>query len=224
MKRIVEVDRAGVEPMIRRKIFDPFLPTKEARRRRGLAAARRIERGHPAARRVASTPSASSRFALALPAAQTAGDDDAAKDPRPGDAGSSETGADDAGTGQQPTGGTVLLVDDDPLVRSVAERLLERLGFDVITAADGREAIRLVRERPQDLLFVMLDFAMPELDGGEALPVIRSIREDLPVLMVSGYDEFETRQRLSSLRRVEFLNKPFNCSQLRDKIESPFRS
>lgn len=191
-----------------------LVSSKQPGRGLGLAAARGIVRGHRGAPRVRSTVGAGSRFELMLPAAAAGGGGGHDRGERGQDAAESASPEDPA-----PTGGTVLLVDDDPLVRSVAQRLLERLGYQVLTADDGREAIELVRERHRDLLFVMLDFAMPVLDGAEALPIIRSIREDLPVLMVSGYDETETSERLRSLRRVEFLNKPFSSSQLREKIE-----
>ena len=86
-------------------------------------------------------------------------------------------------------GGTVLLVEDQDMVRKMAELMLKRLGYQVFAASCGAEAVELLRENPDRVSFVITDLTMPGMDGWETLTALRKIRPHIPVILVSGHDE-----------------------------------
>ena len=83
--------------------------------------------------------------------------------------------------------GTVLLVDDEAMVRQVAASMLKFIGFDVLEAADGHEAVEVFRAHQEDILLVLLDMTMPRMSGEEAFDEIRKIKPDALVMLSSGY-------------------------------------
>ena len=117
--------------------------------------------------------------------------------------------------------GTILVVDDELNVRTITKRMLERLGFDVVLACDGYEAIKEV-ERRRDFAAVILDLTMPNLDGGAAFEEIRRNCPRLPVLIASGYDVKKVTARFPSGGVASFLQKPYPMhvlsTQLRDAL------
>jgi len=110
--------------------------------------------------------------------------------------------------------GTVLLVDDEDLVRRGVGRLLETLGHTVLCARDGREAVSLFAERHAEIDLVMLDLVMPEMGGAEAFGELRAIDPRVPILLCSGYSKEGTAQELLARGAAGFLQKPFNREQL----------
>jgi two-component system, cell cycle sensor histidine kinase and response regulator CckA len=108
--------------------------------------------------------------------------------------------------------GTVLLVEDEPMVRTVAERALTRQGYSVLTANNGEEALEIInRGDPIDLL--ISDVVMPVLDGPTMVREARKIRPDVPVLFMSGYAEEQLRKSID-IDQVAFLPKPFSVQEL----------
>ncbi|HVF84113.1 MAG TPA: response regulator [Sphingomicrobium sp.] len=108
--------------------------------------------------------------------------------------------------------GTVLLVEDEPMVRTVAERALTRQGYTVLTANNGEEALEIInRGDPIDLL--ISDVVMPVLDGPTMVREARKIRPDVPVLFMSGYAEEQLRKSID-IDQVAFLPKPFSVQEL----------
>ena len=114
----------------------------------------------------------------------------------------------------------VLVADDDEAVRVVACGLLESLGFDVFTAEDGVEAVEVFRRHQERIVAVLLDVAMPRLDGIGAMRELRRIRSDVRVILCSGYSEAEARARLGDASTEEFLEKPFSLGALRDRLRA----
>ena len=110
--------------------------------------------------------------------------------------------------------GLVLVVDDDPRVRAVTELLLRDLGFDVLTAASGRDALREFELRADEICVVLLDVTMPDLSGDQVLGEFRRRRADLKVLICSGYAEEEMQERFSSQDMASFLQKPYTREQI----------
>lgn len=105
--------------------------------------------------------------------------------------------------------GLVLLVDDDPRVLSVTALLLQHLGFDVIAAASGRDALREFERRRSEVRLVVLDVTMPDLAGDHVLAALRRLSPEVPVLLCSGYSEEEVLHRFEQATRTRFLQKPY---------------
>ena len=108
--------------------------------------------------------------------------------------------------------GTVLLVEDEPMVRTVAERALTRHGYKVITAANGEEALEVIN-RGDEIALLISDVVMPAMDGPTMVREARKTRPDLPILFMSGYAEEQLRKSID-LDKVAFLPKPFSVQEL----------
>ena len=108
--------------------------------------------------------------------------------------------------------GTVLLVEDEPMVRTVAERALTRHGYTVITAANGREALDILG-RGEPIALLISDVVMPEMDGPTMVREARKTRPELPILFMSGYAEEQLRNSID-IDNVAFLPKPFSVQEL----------
>ena len=105
----------------------------------------------------------------------------------------------------------LLLVDDDPAVRTVAAAMLRDLGCEVTEARDGEEAVSELRRAPDCAAAALIDFAMPGLNGGETAAALRVLRPDLPVVLMSGYADLEA---LAGAWSGPVLRKPFSRAEL----------
>jgi PAS domain S-box-containing protein len=110
--------------------------------------------------------------------------------------------------------GIVLLADDEPDVRFVARRHLEKLGFDVVEATNGGEAVEHVKERPHAYVAALLDYAMPVMNGAEAAQAIHQVRPDLPVIIASGYTAEDLGGRHGVTGVAGLIEKPYERSRL----------
>jgi DNA-binding NtrC family response regulator len=108
--------------------------------------------------------------------------------------------------------GTILVVDDEPLMREVLRDFLTTIGFEIRTADDGWSALEVIRQTPLDL--VLLDIAMPGMDGIETLRQITTRRADLPVVMVTAYDDVNTASQAYLEAAAAYVTKPFNLDAL----------
>ena len=115
--------------------------------------------------------------------------------------------------------GLVLVVDDEPLVRDMARTMLERLlGYTVIVASDGREAIDIFQAHKDDFRFVLLDLSMPGINGWQTLTAIRGIQQGIPVILASGFDEAQVMKEKHPELPQAFLHKPYQLSELEAAI------
>ncbi len=197
---------SGMAPETVARIFEPFFTTKFSGRGLGLSAVLGIVQGHRGALFVESTPGRGSAFRLLLPA--TSGRTVASAPPFP-----------DAGP--VALRGTVLVVDDEEAVRSIAATVLEMHGAASLTAASGDEALELLRARGEQISLVLLDLTMPGLNGEETLRRMRMLGARQPVILMSGYSETETMLRSTNLGIAGFIQKPFEVTTLLAKAK-PF--
>jgi two-component system cell cycle sensor histidine kinase/response regulator CckA len=115
-----------------------------------------------------------------------------------------------------------LVVDDEPAVRTVAQRALEQEGYRVLVAGDGQEALDTLKVHPE-VRAVVLDMAMPVLSGDMVAPMMRSLRPDLPLILSSGYSERDVMERFEQGVVAAFLEKPYRIAGPVSKVEDVLR-
>ena len=162
----------------------------------GLAAVLGIVRGHDGALAVNSTPGEGTAFKLLLPVRQADG-----LEPK-----------------DRSESGLILVVDDEEFVRTSLRQMLERVGYGVVDAEDAEAGLLMFRERQDELRAVLLDLAMPRMDGVEAFRRMQRIDKDVPVILMSGYDEWGAPQRFGKEPLAGFLSKPILTDILLAKI------
>lgn len=125
---------------------------------------------------------------------------------------------------QQPLSGTVLIVDDHARVREVCASMVEALGLTAHTAADGDEGVALFATHADEISCVLLDLAMPVMDGLTACQKILEIRPNAKVILASAYAEQEAAERFAEQQGlVGFIAKPFQLERLRELLERALR-
>jgi signal transduction histidine kinase/CheY-like chemotaxis protein len=195
-------DGCGMDANTLARLFEPFFSTKATGRGLGLSAVLGIVQAHAGGLAVESEPGHGTRFLVYLPIDAHASIDGRVADERV----------------HLRLSGRALVVDDDAHVRTLVARALTRLGLDVHVLADGNAAIELLREAATELALVVLDVNMPGRRGDEVLAVLREHAPRLPVILASGYDEFEAQRSVGSDGYVECLAKPFAVEQLEQAI------
>jgi len=193
----------GMDPETCSKIFDPFFSTKFTGRGLGMAAVLGIVRGHRGAIKVDSEAGRGTTFKILLPAS--------GKPAELFDVATNEEGWSGSGT--------VLLVDDEETVRSIGSEMLKELGFTVVTANDGRQALEVFRSAPE-ISFVILDLTMPRMDGEQCFRELRTLNPEIKVIMSSGYNEQEVTQRFAGKGLAGFIQKPYKLSELKEVIKT----
>jgi two-component system, cell cycle sensor histidine kinase and response regulator CckA len=198
--RLVVTDSgAGMDDETRSRIFDPFFSTKGPGRGLGLAAVRGIVRSASGELSLTSGRGAGTSFVVRFPAVEQE-DEPAAIEP------GLTAGVD----GDE----TILLVDDEPLVRSVARQFLELGGYRVIEAANGMEAVDIYRRRRDDIAAVVIDMTMPQMSGTEALREIRAFDPEVKAILTSGYVRAESLEGGGKEDLGDVLQKPYRAATL----------
>lgn len=197
---------SGMSEDIQEQIFDPFYSTKLRGRGLGLAALLGIVRSHHGAIFLDSQPGSGTTFRVLFPVSKRPVEE--VTKPR-----------DDRESRQ--SAGTILVVDDEEVVRELAHSVLDEAGFEVLTAADTAEAIAIVGRRSDTLKAVLLDVAMPQGNGPALMKEIHAMRKDLPVILSSGYSPEEVHRRYGGAEGAEagFLQKPYRPGELLDMVQ-----
>ncbi len=186
-------------------IFDPFFADNSTGRGLGLPMVLGIVRAHGGCITVESDSGRGSAFRVFLPLASEPATPPGDGQPTRRERASLE--------------GTILLVEDEKMVRDLAGTMLERFGFDVISAGDGFEAIERFRRDPDRIRLLLCDLGLPGMDGWEILAKIRGIRPDIPAILISGYDRSEAMAGSHPEQPQAFLQKPFKKNALKETIE-----
>ena len=190
------------------KLFDPFYSTKLTGRGLGLAVVFGIVKACGGAVTVESTVGEGSTFRVFLPVSA--------------DKVTRVTGITPpslAGGGC----GTVLLVEDEEMLREMAATMLIRIGYKVLTAKDGIEALEVFKNHVDEIQAVVSDLSMPRMGGWETLTVLRQIRPGIPVVLASGHDESTVLAGDHLERPQVFLHKPYQKAKLQAAIEKAIR-
>jgi len=198
----------GMTPEVQARIFEPFFTTKSEGKGTGLglSVALGIIRQSGGYLAVESKPGEGTRFKIYLPAVQ---------EPAEGPESAQRTCVD-------PVGGceTVLLVEDEDMVRNVTTLLLESLGYRVLKAANGQQAMRLFETSPEKIDLLMTDVVMPDMTGREVAQALLARDPSLTVIFQSGYtDDVMVRQGIWDAQ-VAFLKKPFSREVLSQKVRA----
>jgi len=195
----------GMNEGTQAKMFDPFFTTKFTGRGLGMAAILGIVRGHRGLIRVYSEVNEGTTIKVLFPATDlTPSDENDARD--------------EVGVSDWQGHGTVLIADDDESVLAISKKLLERLGFDVLTARDGQEAIDVFQLHASEIRCILLDMTMPHMDGKEAFREIQRLDPRSVVILCSGYNEQDATQYFVGKGLAGFLQKPYQLADLREKL------
>ena len=199
VKITVDDTGSGIGDEVRERLFEPFFSTKAAGRGMGLAAAAGIVRAHRGWLGVEQTSVQGTSFAIYWPVAREC--TPRRSTPR--------------ATSIAPlVARNILLIDDEPAVRLVTARLLGELGQQVMTADSGQLGIELFRKQPDAIDLVVLDLTMPEQSGEQMLDALRLVREDVPVVITSGFQATDASKLLGFPNVVGFLDKPHTLTNL----------
>ncbi|MBK7294841.1 MAG: response regulator [Holophagaceae bacterium] len=192
----------GMAPEVQARIFDPFFSTKGSGRGLGLSAMLGIVRGHRAGLEIQSDPGLGSVFQIHFRASRA----------KLADPSGIETGAH-----KDRFHGKVLLVDDEADLRFSFGSMLQHLGFQVVAARDGLEALE--RFQKGEFALVFMDLTMPRMDGREAFLQMKYRDTEVKVILASGYSEGEAIETLHGLRPAGFIQKPFSLQALTRAVD-----
>ncbi len=196
----------GIPERLRSRVFDPFFTTKQPGEGTGmgLAMVYGIVENHGGAVDLASEEGGGTKVSIYLPEAE----EDA---PRP-----AEPERGDLMEGK----GLILLVDDEDMVLRVGGAILERLGYEVLTATSGKEAVELYRQHSEEVELAIIDMVMPRMGGRECFEEMRRIDPNARAVLSTGYGmNDDTEQILQMPGMVGFVQKPYRVEELGEKIQ-----
>jgi CheY-like chemotaxis protein len=197
----------GMSAETQEKMFDPFYTTKFTGRGLGMAAVLGIVRGHNGTIKIYSELNKGTTIKVLFPAS--------AADLKRHD----RVECEETQVLVSCNDSAVLIADDEESVCAVGKLMLERIGFKVFTAANGREALVVFRRYADEIDFVLLDLTMPHLNGDQVFSELRRIKPEIKVILSSGYNEQDATQRFSGKGLAGFIQKPYNMERLRATIK-----
>ncbi len=195
----------GMDESVQQRLFDPFFSTKFTGRGLGMSAVLGTVRAHDGGIFVTSGVGRGATVSVLFPPGS------------PRSVGATSTSAKSGlGNNLPQISGSVLVADGEAITRLMVERLLQRTGLRVFTAADGIEAIGRFKRHSDEITFVMLDLSLPKLDGIQTLAELRQLRPDVKAILTSGINETGVNERSRQLGFVAFVAKPYQAGVLFD--------
>ncbi len=195
----------GMDAATLEKLFEPFFTTKFTGRGLGLSAVLGIIRRHKGSIQIESTPGKGTLARIFLPVSTKDIEPEKKKENTPG-----------AWRGQ----GHILVADDEDSIREMCKPVLENLGYNVTLASNGHDAVELFRKSPSKYDFILLDLTMPVLNGEEAYEHMKQIRDDVRIIISSGYSTIEADKRFADKDIAGFLHKPYTIEQLKELLQN----
>lgn len=194
----------GMDNKTLQRVFEPFFTTKEKGRGTGLglASAYGIIENHGGVIKVFSKKGEGSTFVVYLPASEK-------------EAGKKKISSKKIIKGTE----TLLIADDEEHIIKVVRKMLEKMGYNIMTAGSGREAVAVYRENKDKIDLVLLDMIMPGMDGGKTFDQIKDINPDVKVLLSSGYSLKGEAEKILKRGCIDFIQKPYNMEQISGKIK-----
>ena len=195
----------GMDSAIREKIFDPFFSTRDAGQGSGLglASAYGIIKNHGGFINVYSEKGEGTTFTIYLPASEKKTMEETSR-------------LDQVET--QYGQGTLLLVDDEEMIIEVGQEILKKLGYHVMIARGGREALDLYKKHREEIDVVILDMIMPDMGGGKTFDRLKAIDGDVKVILSSGYSIDGQAQEILDRGCIGFIQKPFSMTDLSNRV------
>jgi PAS domain S-box-containing protein len=194
----------GMDKDTQRRLFEPFFTTKFSGRGLGMSAVLGIITSHNGALQLYSQPGDGTTFNVYLPAS---------KQTLLGDLSQQVSSAPWRGSG------TILLVEDEDQVRLIAKSLLKNIGFTVLEAVNGKEALELYQKKATDITMVVTDMGMPVMDGYELFYELKKLNPELPIIVSSGYGDSEVGSRIGTDNIAGLISKPYTPDKLRDVLK-----
>lgn len=199
----VQDNGSGITPDVRTKMFDPFFTTKFTGRGLGLASVRGIVRGHRGVIQVEQAQPRGTLFRVILPLKNGTKDTMTVVSNQPTTASSR---------------GCILIVEDDPSVLEFVKIAVQQAGYQVLSCTDARRAIDTIANAASTISAILIDFTMPNLNGVQLSQLIRTAYPQLPILLMSGYDEEEISAHSGDVQLNGFIQKPFKPADLLRKL------
>ncbi|NTV48522.1 MAG: PAS domain S-box protein [Geobacteraceae bacterium] len=194
----------GMDDDTRRKIFEPFYSTKFTGRGLGMSAVLGIIKSHNGALKLESRLGDGTNFRVYLPVPLSEYEKEEAQ----------QTTASAAWQGS----GTILLVEDEMQVKAIATAQLQHLGFKVLDAANGKEALELYQQNVADITLVISDIGMPVMNGYDLFYKLKQLDPKLPIIISSGFGEVDIGSKIPREEIAGLINKPYRFDQLREVL------
>jgi two-component system cell cycle sensor histidine kinase/response regulator CckA len=193
----------GMDEKTLKRVFDPFFTTKEKESGTGLglASAYGIIKNHDGIIMAESAGGQGAAFHIYLPASDKPVVDEDQDDQN-----------------ILKGSGTILLVDDEKMIIDVGSQVLKKMGYEILTACHGKEAIEIYRQNSQKIVIVVLDLIMPEMGGGETYDRLKELDPDVKVLLSSGYSLDGQATEILNRGCDGFIQKPFSLKDLSQKL------
>jgi len=193
---------AGMDEETKRRAFEPFFSNKKEGTGLGLAMVYGIISNHKGFITLYSEPGKGTTIRAYLPAVEKAAEERPAEPVRE----------------VHPGEGTILIIDDEPVVRNVLARMLERMGYNVIAAGTGRDGVAIYSDKKDEIDLVLLDMIIPDMPGGQIFSRLQEIDPDVQILLSSGFTETEVAIEAQRRGALGFLEKPYTMGDLSDAV------